>query len=93
MCNLISPAQTAYIPGRFIGDNSRLMYDIIEYVNATSTSGIIMAVDFEAAFDTVSWEFLIEALDCYNFGPHVIHMIKTFYLNSSNFYASSSTAT
>ena len=69
MCNLISPAQTAYIPGRFIGDNSRIMYDIIEYVNATSTSGIIMAVDFEAAFDTVSWEFLIEALDCYNFGP------------------------
>ena len=85
MCNLISPAQTAYIPGRFIGDNSRIMYDIIEYVNATSTSGIIMAVDFEAAFDTVSWEFLIEALDCYNFGPHVIHMIKTFYLHSSNF--------
>ena len=57
MHDLISPAQTAYIPGRYIGENTRLMYDVIEYVNNTSSSGVIMAVDFEAAFDTVSWEF------------------------------------
>ena len=44
-----------------------------------------MAVDFEAAFDTVSWEFLTEALHCYNFGPYCIRMLKTFYLNSNNF--------
>ena len=83
--DLISPSQTAYIPGRFIGENSRLIYDVIEHTNATSSSGIIAAVDFEAAFDTVSWNFLEAALDCYNFGPFYKKMIKTFYLNSSNF--------
>ena len=67
---MISPAQTAYIPGRFIGENSRIMYDTIEHVNSISSTGIIMAVDFEAAFDTVSWEFLTEALYHYNFGPN-----------------------
>ena len=82
---LISSTQTAYIPGRFIGENSRLMYDVIDRVNARSASGIIMAVDFEAAFDTVSWEFLIQALSYYNFGPNCIQMIKTMYLNSNNF--------
>ena len=69
---LIYSTQTAYIPGRFIGENSRLMYDVIDRVNARSASGIIMAVDFEAAFDTVSWEFLIQALSYYNFGPNCI---------------------
>ena len=85
MDDLISPTQTAYIPGRFIGENSRLTYDVIEHVRHTSSTGIIMAVDFEAAFDTVSWEFLEEALKCYNFGPYCLHMIKTLYLNSNNF--------
>ena len=56
--DLISTTQTAYIKGRYIGENTRLMYDVIEHVNNTSSSGIIMAVDFEAAFDTVSWNFL-----------------------------------
>ena len=83
--DLISSTQTAYIPGRFIGENSRLVYDVIEHMNISSTSGIIMAVDFEAAFDTVSWDFLINALHYYNFGPNYIQMIETMYLNSNNF--------
>ena len=44
-----------------------------------------MAVDFESAFDTVSWTFLLEALDYYNFGFCWKHIIKTFYLNDHNF--------
>ena len=83
--DLISPTQTAYIPERFIGENSRIMYDTIQHVNSISSTGIIMAVDFEASFDTVSWEFLTEALHHYNFGPNCIQTIKTMYLNSDNF--------
>ena len=78
---LISPSQTAYIQGRFIGENTRLVYDVIEYLNKTSKSGIIMAIDFEAAFDTVSWEFLLDALDKYNFGPYFKKLINVLYLN------------
>ena len=85
MNHLISPAQTAYISGRFIGENSRLIYDVIEHANSVPVSGVIMAVDFEAAFDTVSWSFLTEALAVYNFGSFFIKMIKAFYLNSNNF--------
>ena len=42
--DLISLSQTAYIPGRFIGENSRIIYDVIEHANATSSSGIVMAL-------------------------------------------------
>ena len=82
---LISPSQTAYINGRFIGENSRLVYDVIETLNHADKAGLIIGVDFEAAFDTVSWEFLLDALDHYNFGSYWKHLIKAFYLNSRNF--------
>lgn len=85
LSDIISSTQTAYIPGRFIGENTRLMYDVIEHVNNTGASGCMMAIDFEAAFDTVSWQFLGEALRYYNFGPMYTRMLKTYYLCSDNF--------
>lgn len=78
---LISPSQTAYIHGRFIGENTRLMYDVIEHLKQVSEPGIAMAIDFESAFDTVSWEFLSDALDTYNFGPYFRKLISVLYLN------------
>ena len=79
MHQLISSTQTAYIAGRFIGENGRLIYDIIENTKSTSVSGVIMALDFESAFDTVSWEYLTGVLGAYNFGPSFIKLITTFY--------------
>ena len=80
---LVAPSQTAYmhLQGRFIGENSRLVYDVIEHLNSRSRSGIITAIDFEAAFDTVSWEFLLDALEEYNFGPYCRKLINVLYLN------------
>ena len=82
MSNIIAPSQTAYIQGRFIGENSRLTYDVIEHLNCEERSGIVTGIDFEAAFDTVSWEFLLEALKEYNFGEYFQKLITVLYLNS-----------
>ena len=71
--------------GRYIGENIRLIYDVLNYAERHDKSGILMSVDFEAAFDSVSWEFLCEALKQYNFGPKFLSLIKTMYLNSNNF--------
>ena len=79
---LVSPSQTAYIPGRFIGENSRLLYDVIECLNNQDRSGIVMGVDFEAAFDTVSWEFLSNALEKYNFGHYFRKLVNVLFLNA-----------
>jgi len=78
MEHIISPAQSAYIKGRYIGENSRLVYDTIDVLNETNKSGLIIAADFESAFESVSWKFLSKALDLYNFGAHfksIIHLL------------------
>ena len=39
----------------------------------------MLLVDFEKAFDSVSWDFLFKVLDFFNFGDSFIKWIKLFY--------------
>ena len=41
--------------------------------------GIMVMVDFEKAFDTVSWDFLHKTLEFFNFGPTFKKYIKLLY--------------
>ena len=82
---LIDPCQTAYIKGRYIGENTRLVFDVINNLLTNDGSGLIMSADFEAAFDSLSWCFVSKVLEKYNFGPQLRKLIDMLYLNSDNF--------
>ena len=82
---VISPSQSAYIQGRSIEENSRLVYDVIEHLKINGKSGSIIAADFESAFESISWSFLSQALERYNFGPNFRRMIEVIYLSQNNF--------
>ena len=69
---LISKSQTAYIKGRFIGENARIILDIFEYCENSNDDGIFLFLDFEKAFDSVEWNFLIKTLQKFNFGTYFI---------------------
>ena len=56
---IISPEQTAYIRKRFIGENIRIMEDLIDYTNKTMLPGIVLCLDFKKAFDSLEWPFFI----------------------------------
>ena len=83
--SLIDQCQTAYIKGRFIGENTRLIYDVISHLVSREGTGLIMSADFEAAFDSISWNFICKVLDQYGFGPKFRRLINVLYLNTSNF--------
>ena len=74
---LVTSDQTAYIPGRFIGENVRLISDILEYTDAAQLEGYIFAADIEKAFDSVEHNFIIAALEAYGFGPNFVQWVKT----------------
>ena len=77
--SIINPGQVAYIKGRYIGNNIRLVEDIIEYYENYEKGGILFALDFKKAFDSLEWEFLFQVLKKFNFGNMFISWVKTLY--------------
>ena len=46
--------------------------------------GIMTAIDFEKAFDSLNWNFLLISLEFFGFGESFLGWIKTFYKNISS---------
>ena len=76
---LVKNDQTAYIKNRFIGQNVRLLIDVIEYAKTNNEDGILLFADYLKAYDTVSWNFMFKCLEKYGFGPQFINWIKVLY--------------
>lgn len=85
MSKLINPAQTAYTSGRYIGENTRLLYDVIHWTNGNKKPGVVLAADFEAAFESIAWNYLRSIFNELNFGPNFKHMINHLYLSNQNY--------
>ena len=77
--NLVHTDQTGFIKGRYIGENIRLIIDIMEHTKSESIPGILVSLDFRKAFDSLEWSFMMKALDIFNFGTSIKRWISTFY--------------
>ena len=62
---LISFQQTAYVKNRFIGEEGRLISDILEMSESLNLKGYFVTVDIEKAFDSLSRSFLRACLKKY----------------------------
>ena len=78
---IIHSNQNAFVKGRSIFDAIRTIDDLMEYVKENDLNGILVAIDFEKAFDTLNLNFLIRTLHKFNFGPSFIQWIRTLYKN------------
>lgn len=81
LANTINKNQTAYVKGRYIGENARLILDIFEYCDSENKNGILLFLDFEKAFDSVEWNFLFETLKKFNIGDQFLKWIEILYKN------------
>jgi hypothetical protein len=46
---------------RFMGENTRLLYDLMHYLEENYMDGLLLLVDLEKAFDSIEWKFLHKA--------------------------------
>jgi uncharacterized protein YbcI len=53
----INKNQSSFIKGQYIGDNIRSLLDVIDIAEEENLSCIVLSIDFEKAFDTISWKF------------------------------------
>lgn len=81
---LINPDQTGFIKGRYIGQNIRLINDILEQTKLQNIPGILLQLDFRKAFDTIEWEFIQRTIALFNFGESIQRWISIFYTNTES---------
>ena len=77
--SIIHYNQTGYVKDRFIGEAMRSIFDIMDFTAKENIPGLLLFIDFQKAFDSVEWEFLIEGLKKINFGRDFLQWVKTFY--------------
>ena len=81
---LIHTDQTGFISGRYIGQNIRLLSDIMEFSDSKKIQGILLFVDFEKAFDTLKWSFILKTLEAFNFGDNFKKWVSVLYNNAQS---------
>ena len=79
LTTVISPHQSGYVPGRFIGSNIRKLVDIVQYLERERQDAILITVDFEKCFDSVDHEAMYKALEFFNFGEKFISWVRMIY--------------
>lgn len=72
---IISDTQTGFLKGRYIGENTRIIYDLMSIIENENIPGLLVLIDFEKAFYSVSWSFIYKALEYFGFGNNIINWI------------------
>ena len=73
--HIIHEDQVGFIKGRSVSTTIRTIDDIIQYLNTKKRAGILLAVDFKAAFDSISKDYILWAFKQFGFGPSFIKWI------------------
>ena len=80
---IIHRDQTGFLSERYIGENINRLLNIIDYTEKQNIKAILIFIDFEKAFDSIDWQFIIKTLEYFNFGNKIIHWVKILYTNVS----------
>ena len=67
---IIHDNQTGFMKGRNVSSMIRLIDDTIDMLNTVDEPGILLAVDYRRAFDSVSKEFISWAFEQFGFGDY-----------------------
>ena len=79
--HIIHCDQNAFVKRRIIFDTVRTISNVMDFTKQRGYHSIMTAIDFEKAFDSVNWNFLLKSLETFGFGESFIAWITMFYKN------------
>lgn len=82
MPSLCDPSQTGFIPGRSILHNVTVNRDCIEFHREKPSTAVIAFLDFEKAFDRVSWLYRDRVLQHMGFPQELLRTLHAFYADA-----------
>ena len=76
--HVISPTQSAFVPGRLISDNYLVAAEVAHYMHkrASGSKGLMaVKLDISKAYDRVEWKFLEAVMHRLGFSDRWISMV------------------
>ena len=67
--DLISDAQTAFLPNRQILDGPFIINEILSRCRLKKQQAMVFKVDFSKAYDSIRWDYFDDVLNTFGFGP------------------------
>ncbi|XP_071713621.1 uncharacterized protein [Rutidosis leptorrhynchoides] len=64
---LVGMEQSAFLGGRYILDGALVANEVVKDLRRNKNHGLIFKVDFEKAFDSLNWDYLLEVMKCMGF--------------------------
>ena len=77
LVDLVSPLQTAFIPGRKGVDNAIIIQELIHSMSSKKGRDGVMAIkiDLEKAYNWLEWDFIRDTLKLFKFLEHLSSII------------------
>ena len=74
--------QTGFMRGRFVGDNTRLTYDLLQELRKNKNCALFLSLDIEDAFNAVDWAFAKAVMKKRNFPDSIQKLFDVLYVGS-----------
>ncbi|XP_058752759.1 uncharacterized protein LOC131625939 [Vicia villosa] len=83
LLSIISNCQSAFVPGRQLLDGVLVANEVVDYARKEGSKCIPFKVDFEKAYDKVSWNFLRYMMQRMDFGHRWLKWMELLVFNSN----------
>ena len=81
--HVIDPTQTAFVPGRWIGDNVLCHLEEVEYLQQTGQPGCMVFLDFSKAYDRLSRPWVLDCMSTMGFGQRACKWVSIMLQDTS----------
>ena len=82
--HIIDNNQVGFMKGRNISTMIRLIDDTLESMNLLNKPGILLAVDFQRAFDSISKDFIFWSFRRFGFGDNFVRWVQVLMANTES---------
>ena len=67
---IIHGDQKGFVSNRYIGEAVRSTYDVIQWAKENNKTGVILLIDFEKAYDSLSFSYINKCVKFLDFGQY-----------------------
>ena len=80
--SVVDATQTAFIPGRWIGDNVLCHLEEIDFHQHTQEPGCIVFLDYTKAFDRLDRQWVLKCMQALGFGEQAVRCVQLMQANT-----------